>query len=364
MWYAHSAGHLNPMKRWTLRIAIAISLVVGVVVAGLWATSHTYAVIFEAFDRMQVRFSSVRGRVNVTMGDNFVARDPPYVWSLQINRVTEPPAPPQQYQWSGVGIRWRWTEVDWPRGKSVSYLIIASRHAVLLPLALIVPAVWVGVWIVRKMRRKASGEVAPPGPAISLRNRLRRTGRVLVRVACTLWLVAWVLLVVMWVRSYIADDWIALERPWSEEPAIKVRLSLESYLGRAGVKHDFIHQASGRTVLQVHWQRRVASFKDVTDWGFWKRMGFKYSRSPEVSPRTISYNGARQRWYVATPYWFIAIVTGIVPALWLRRLYWARQARQRVARGLCAACGYDLRASKERCPECGAEFSATMGAPS
>jgi len=53
---------------------------------------------------------------------------------------------------------------------------------------------------------------------------------------------------------------------------------------------------------------------------------------------------------VWVPYWFIVLTTAPMPLhqAWL----WTRQ-RRRVRRGLCAGCGYDLRGSGERCPECG-----------
>jgi hypothetical protein len=53
------------------------------------------------------------------------------------------------------------------------------------------------------------------------------------------------------------------------------------------------------------------------------------------------------------PYWLLTVASAIAPAWhWLgsRR----RRAAKRLVQGLCPACGYDLRATPERCPECGA----------
>jgi hypothetical protein len=51
---------------------------------------------------------------------------------------------------------------------------------------------------------------------------------------------------------------------------------------------------------------------------------------------------------VGVPLWLLAIVFGAAPTLWL-----VRRRRHRYARGMCQRCGYDLRASPARCPECG-----------
>jgi hypothetical protein len=53
---------------------------------------------------------------------------------------------------------------------------------------------------------------------------------------------------------------------------------------------------------------------------------------------------------IAIPYGFFLIVLGVSPAIWLMLEVRRRERRRK---GLCTNCGYDLRGSSERCPECG-----------
>jgi hypothetical protein len=69
-----------------------------------------------------------------------------------------------------------------------------------------------------------------------------------------------------------------------------------------------------------------------------------------------SYGGgfaatSRRVWF---PAWSAALVTGVCPAVWLVRRVRERRSLRRARAGLCCRCGYDLRASPGRCPECGA----------
>ncbi|MCE9589752.1 MAG: hypothetical protein K8S99_04440 [Planctomycetes bacterium] len=87
-----------------------------------------------------------------------------------------------------------------------------------------------------------------------------------------------------------------------------------------------------------------------------------YRPHVEASDRVLGFGftpdhdgGYVHRWNLLLPYPAIALVFSIPPALWF-----IARLRRRYSRSvsLCASCGYNLRASKGGCPECGAAIPA------
>jgi hypothetical protein len=78
----------------------------------------------------------------------------------------------------------------------------------------------------------------------------------------------------------------------------------------------------------------------------WQRMGFNAGNADTV------VNGSRVLWGwgLKTPYWLPCFLLAIFPA-W--QFYLSRKRIIRSQTGRCLTCGYDLRATANRCPECG-----------
>jgi hypothetical protein len=155
-------------------------------------------------------------------------------------------------------------------------------------------------------------------------------------------LLALVATVPLWVRSYHAMDTVGVVR-------LSQSVSVESDAGRISLIYDRFRFSGG-----------------PPRWSFVRYRGFIWDASlipPRYSIlgvewRTVAWPNSRLR-ALTVPYWMIAGAATVAPMLSVRRMIHRRSRR---SDGRCAGCGYDLRATPDRCPECGAAPSVTTGA--
>ena len=76
-------------------------------------------------------------------------------------------------------------------------------------------------------------------------------------------------------------------------------------------------------------------------------------------PAAFRYMGwpTHAEWTIALILPIAILICGVLPLAWLLH---ARRRHQALAAGLCASCGYNLRATPGRCPECGAAARVTV----
>jgi hypothetical protein len=103
----------------------------------------------------------------------------------------------------------------------------------------------------------------------------------------------------------------------------------------------------------------VATANDTMWLGVYtRRQGFYYHADPAVwaDPRNEPpwrFDRGRDWYMYSVPVWLPAAIFFTLALVCARRAL-----RRPVARGICPACGYDLRATPDRCPECGAAPAA------
>jgi hypothetical protein len=183
-------------------------------------------------------------------------------------------------------------------------------------------------------------------------------------------LVLCVAMCVMWVRSYWVNDSFYSSRWWprgltSNESAWwlltgrgvvgighRVQQAVESPVQMANFKPLFIHR-------DYSWKRERPATplrSSQASEGIFRRHGFRYEDDPFVLSGVNGYYRECD-----APLWAAAVLFAIIPAA---QLLTARKRRRLIGEH-CRKCGYDLRATTDRCPECGraATTKGTMAAP-
>jgi len=193
------------------------------------------------------------------------------------------------------------------------------------------------------MHSKSAVTLVQGGEPMNRRSRIARAMR---RSLTVLSLLLCVAAVVMWTRSYWREDSFFNVAPggltWRDFISTRGEFIVE--------KADAPTPAQSQTVGGWKLESTVAQ-PEPLGYAFWRWrfLGFKFTAVSEPSG-----DGREQQTLkaVAIPYCAIVATSGALGLLTLVRLARARR-RERI--GLCPTCGYDLRATPDRCPECGTE---------
>jgi len=105
-------------------------------------------------------------------------------------------------------------------------------------------------------------------------------------------------------------------------------------------------------VMAVHTQGSFSSYQQGWIWHKPIRTWFRIAM-----PVHFDHQPLGGPWGLKLPLWIPTLLFATL-FLFCRPFHFHRR-RKRKKLGLCVNCGYDLRASKDRCPECGNEFETT-----
>src|SRR5688500_13717536 len=172
-----------------------------------------------------------------------------------------------------------------------------------------------------------------------------------------------------WVRSHLAPESVERWRNRMEGPQCRTdRFRLVSSCGGIGFVRDFRRLTLSDPIPpsarsdEWYWQRLRLDPDETNAARYYaggvvisgrRLLGFGFSSiaSPPYLNRPTDVD---RSWSVTVPWAAVALLFGAAPgARGVSRLRLALRRRRQRRAGLCRRCGYDLRATPGRCPECG-----------
>ena len=118
-----------------------------------------------------------------------------------------------------------------------------------------------------------------------------------------------------------------------------------------------LRSAAGEFTV-VYWDRPAPYIPDAGDVDEFRQLGRVHWRRLGVVFAHYDDYHANPRAVIGVQYPVLVLLTLLLPGACFGIAYMGRRRRTRAERGLCPACGYDLRATPGRCPECGAAAAA------
>jgi hypothetical protein len=191
---------------------------------------------------------------------------------------------------------------------------------------------------------------------------MKRLLRIILNAATVLSLVLGIASIVLWQRSHRTFDCVARStfEVWFDDVGKCGRecshyfFSAPGQLCAARLSNGPFRFADGEEEAGLHkrtdWLTEEASTSADPLWCFWGMgtaverhgaLGFAFGINDDYNGRCVE---------VRVPFAALTIATFMLPVAWGISY---RRRRMRRRNGLCSICGYDCRATPERCPECG-----------